>query len=283
MDRLLTTILLATDCSNDARLVARAAVDLATKTGATLQLVHTWLPVSLDTYSAPGMTAAYIDQDCFEAARGVLATSARLLEELGVTVSGQSLRMGRAADEISALGAILGADLIVVGSRGSRSTEEHPLGADAEGIARVANRPVLVVHGNLLSWPPARIVIGDDGSSAAARTVGFAVSLGRSLDAETMLVRALMEPIAVRCSSLALAEPAATIQVCGGRAPATVAAICDSAGFLCETVAAGSQSVLLVIGNRGFRFSGQPRLGRVAAQVLQTAPGSVLIVPRRRD
>jgi nucleotide-binding universal stress UspA family protein len=168
MDRLLTTILLVTDCSTDAPLAARGAVDLATKTGAALHLVHTWLPVSLDAYDAPGMKAAYIDQDCFEAARGVLATSTRLLEGLGATVSGQYLRIGRAAEEISALGTMLGADLIVVGSGGPRVAQEYPLGADAEEIVRVANCPVLVVRGNSRSWPPVRIVVGDDGARDAA-------------------------------------------------------------------------------------------------------------------
>lgn len=283
MDRLLTTILLVTDCSDDAPLAARVAADLAVKTGATLHLVYTWAPVTLDAYSVPGLTAASVDQDCFEAARGVLTLSVRLLERQGATISGQYLRIGRAADEISALVATPGADLIVVGSRGSGPSPDPLLGTDADGIVRMATCPVLFVRGHSTSWPPSRIAVGDDGSSDAARTVGFAVSLGRVLNVETMLARALAEPVSGSCSILALAERAVSIQACGGRTPATVTATCAAAEFLCETVAAGGQPALLVIGNRGSRFSGQPHLGRVATKIIRTAPGSVLIVPRRHD
>jgi len=189
MDRLLTTILLVTDCSDGAPLAARVAAELAVKTGATLHLDYTWAPVTLDAYSVPGLTAASVDQDCFEVARGVLTLSVRLLERQGATVSGQYLRIGRAADETSALVATPGADLIVVGSRGSGLSPDPLLGTDADGIVRMATCPVLVVRGHSTSWPPSRIVVGDDGSSDAARTVGFAVSLGRVLNVETMLAR----------------------------------------------------------------------------------------------
>jgi len=51
------------------------------------------------------------------------------------------VRHGRAADEIAAVAAQRGCDLIVIGTRGRPNT----LGSVAEQVVRIAGRPVLVV------------------------------------------------------------------------------------------------------------------------------------------
>jgi len=65
---------------------------------------------------------------------------ARSEQHLDVTVDAL-VRHGRAADEVAAVAAQRGCDLIVIGTRGRSNT----LGSVAEQVVRIAGRPVLVV------------------------------------------------------------------------------------------------------------------------------------------
>jgi nucleotide-binding universal stress UspA family protein len=53
----------------------------------------------------------------------------------------------RVADVIAAEAAAWPADLIVVGTHGRRGVNRLLLGSVAEGVARVATRPVLLIRG----------------------------------------------------------------------------------------------------------------------------------------
>ncbi len=96
-------------------------------------------------------------------------------------------------DEIAALAASLDADLICVGSRGLGPVRRLVLGSVSEGLVHTADRPVLIMRGGEDAWPPAHLVIGDDGSDDAVRAADLAVSRAPLFDASATLVRALPE------------------------------------------------------------------------------------------
>jgi nucleotide-binding universal stress UspA family protein len=86
----------------------------------------------------------------------------------------------------------LGADVIVVGSRGHTGLSRLWLGSVSRDVVRRASCPVLVVKGRLGETP--RIVAGLDGSANARRVVRFLGSLHPSARASVTLVR-VVEPV----------------------------------------------------------------------------------------
>jgi nucleotide-binding universal stress UspA family protein len=134
-----TKILLATDGSEDAALATRAAIDLARQSGAELHLVYV------------GPAPPWPEPENYEAiARERLDALAKGVEDAGGTVAGAHLRTesrpGREAEEITNLAEELGADLIVMGSRGLGGLKRLVLGSVSESAVRHAHCPVLVMR-----------------------------------------------------------------------------------------------------------------------------------------
>ncbi len=134
-----TKILLATDGSKDAALAAQAAIDLSDQSGAELHVVyvgHSSLTLSPAEYRA--------------AAQERLDELAKQVEDAGGTVAEAHLRMdthGSMEDEnIVGLAEELGADLIVIGSRGLGGMKRLLMGSVSESVVRHAHCPVLVVR-----------------------------------------------------------------------------------------------------------------------------------------
>ena len=181
-------ILLATDGSEDARLAARAAADLSDKVGAELHIVHAWQSVPHPV----------IDPDQYEGeAARLLKEQTEFVSDAGGTVNEAHLVMGAPVDAILDLGEEIGADLVVVGSRGHGPLGRLILGSVSEGVVHHATRPVLVLRGGQDSWPPERVVIGDDGSEAAKKAGELASSIGDLLGARGVLVRAFISSILI--------------------------------------------------------------------------------------
>src|SRR5215204_4576701 len=167
-------ILLATDGSEDAALAARAAADLSEKAGSELHLVHV-LP-RFPRYAYPGVTPQVYSRVLLEEqVKGIGARGARVAES--------HTRRGPIADEILDLAEELGADLIVVGSRGLGPVRGLLLGSVSGGIVHGATSPVLVLRGGENAWPPNRIVVGDDGSEEAKGAGVLAARIAKLLDA----------------------------------------------------------------------------------------------------
>src|SRR5215212_8867998 len=94
-----TRILLATDGSKEAALAARAAVDLADKTGSELHVVHVAPLVP--------MPLAYTETEPVQReqdARKLLDGQVEKIEASGGTIAQAHLRMGKEAEEIVTLG-----------------------------------------------------------------------------------------------------------------------------------------------------------------------------------
>ena len=279
-------ILLATDGSEDAKLAARAAADLSGKTGAELHLMHAWQYVP-----HPLLDPEHYEEE----AERLLNEQTQLLA--GATVRESHLKMAPAVDAILDLSEEIGADLVVVGSRGRGPIGRLLLGSVSEGVVHHATRPVLVLRGGQDAWPPERILIGDDGSGAAGKAGELAASIGGLFGTRVVLVRAYPEfpetdPVgraldpravddALRRAEQDLHERAEELGHLVGRRPRMEIAAGDAAVALLEEAREGDEThALIAVGSRGLGLARRLRLGSVSTKVLRAAGGPVLVYPQ---
>jgi nucleotide-binding universal stress UspA family protein len=280
-------ILLATDGSEDARLAARAAASLTDKVGAELHVVHAWQSVP-----HPVIDADYYE----EGAKRLLEEQTEVVSGFGVAVSEARLVTGPPVDAILDLGEEIGADLLVVGSRGHGTLGRLILGSVSEGVVHHATRPVLVLRGGEDAWPPERVVIGDDGSEAAKKAGELASSIGEVFGARCALVRAypelpeadrvgrVLDPRAVddalRRAEHNLHERAEELGRLVGRRPRIGIAAGDAAVAILEEARESDEAkALIAVGSRGLGPVRRLRLGSVSTKVLRAAKGPVLVYP----
>jgi nucleotide-binding universal stress UspA family protein len=142
-----TRILLATDSSEEAELAALRAVELADATDSELHVVHVGVvPIFLKSY--PGTLGYYgkLYGQIEEVSKELLRKQSWRVKDAGGTVAGTHLRMGVVDLEIVALAEELGADLIVMGSRGLGGVRRALMGSVSDSVVRHAHCPVLVVR-----------------------------------------------------------------------------------------------------------------------------------------
>ena len=132
-------ILLATDGSEDATLATRAAIDLSGLSGAELHVVYV------------GRSSVIHAPHKYETeAKEKLRELTGKVEDTGGTITEAHLRIddsqrpGNEAEHIAGLAEELGADLIVVGSRGLGGIRRALMGSVSENVVRHAHCPVLV-------------------------------------------------------------------------------------------------------------------------------------------
>ncbi len=293
-----TKILLATDASPDAALAARAALDIARGAGSELHVVHVWRTLPSSRFGA------YIRRELSREAGRLLDEQVEKIEAAGGAVSKKHLREGPKADEILDLAGQLGADLVVIGTRGQGAVGRLLLGSVAEGIVYHARCPILVVRGGDPAWPPARVVVGDDGSEDARAAARLAFGLGKLFEADVLLVRSypkqpeMDDEAAVLDAGSAVGEAVAEEeqgrderaleeQVTGLEQDTGVRPeVSTSFGNPAEAVLAaadsgedGGERSLVAVGHRGLGTLGRMRLGSVSTKVLRAAKGPVLIHP----
>ena len=140
-----TTILLATDGSEEAQLATRTAADLAQRTDSELHVttVEAGLPISATT--SPGRLEDVLRENRRQAEE-VLEQQVKSIEESGGAVNETHLRVGRAEEEIVELAEELGAGLIVMGSRGHGRLRRALLGSVTDAVVRHAHCPVTIVR-----------------------------------------------------------------------------------------------------------------------------------------
>ncbi|TCJ16422.1 universal stress protein [Rubrobacter taiwanensis] len=146
MQERIEKILVATDGSRDSELAARKATALAQELGAELHVVHV-VPVA-PPYYLPGYDSGspgFYEED-FRKARDLLEEQVHKLREAGVEPAGSHLRTGEPDSEVVELAEEIGADLIVVGSRGASPLVRPLIGSVSSSIVTHAHCPVLVVR-----------------------------------------------------------------------------------------------------------------------------------------
>jgi nucleotide-binding universal stress UspA family protein len=141
-----TTILLATDGSQEAKLAATTAADLAERTNSELHLITVGPDYPL--YELPEHPAEFEDilRKNRREAKEMLEQQAKRIEESGVSVKETHLREGRAADEIVEVAEEIGAGLIVMGSRGQGRLRRALMGSVSDAVVRHAHCPVTIVR-----------------------------------------------------------------------------------------------------------------------------------------
>jgi nucleotide-binding universal stress UspA family protein len=141
-----TTILLATDGSEEAQLAATTAADLAEKTNSELHVLTVGPDYPL--YELPEHPADFEDvlRENRREAKELLEQQAKWIEESGGTVKETHLREGRADEEIVEVAEEIGAGLIVLGSRGHGRLTRALMGSVSDSVVRHAHCPVTIVR-----------------------------------------------------------------------------------------------------------------------------------------
>ncbi len=289
------TILLATDGSEGAEPAARAAIDLSKRMGAKLHAAYAWVP--LPQFAHPSLVPENYHLPYEEGAGRILDEQLGRIGQAGGSVSEAHLVAGRPADAILDLAERIGADLIVVGSRGLGSVKSLLVGSVSLGVVHHADRPVLVVRGR--SWPPVRVVIGEDLSEDARGAAKVGLALGKLLGAQTLLAHAyegmpphpetlprddrelyevMVEKYLARVEP-ALEARAEELEDAYGVCPPIRVLEGESARVLSEVAEEGEGTGLLVVGSRGLGAGGRMLLGSVSTKVLLAASGPVLVCP----
>ena len=137
-------ILLATDGSDEATLAAQTAGDLSERTGSELHVTHVG-EVSLAYHPERHASHAVYEEHEREAQQ-LLEAQVERMKATGATVEQAHLRMGRADEEIVVLAEELGADLIVMGSRGLGGLKRTLMGSVSDSVVRHAHCPVMVAR-----------------------------------------------------------------------------------------------------------------------------------------
>lgn len=146
-------ILCPTDFSERARSAARVAVDLASRTGGTVELFHVVPPRTTDRV-ALSADAASLDEALRSDGQARLAAECRELAVQGVEVT-SGLGDGDVESAILARAKAIAAGIIVMGAHARPAVERFVLGSAAERTLRRADRPVIIV-------PPGSIASGAD-------------------------------------------------------------------------------------------------------------------------
>jgi nucleotide-binding universal stress UspA family protein len=285
-------ILLAADGSGEAALAARAAMDMAEGFGAELHVVHAWRAAPHPPYYS-GMMRKHFDRE----ARNVLRRQVEKIEDEGFEVAGAYLETGAPVEEILGLAGRIGADLIVMGSRGRGPLQRLALGSVSEGVVYGGSKPVLIVRGgegDEGDWPPRLVVMADDGSEAARRAGDLAAAIGGVFGAKGLLARVYPELPEVSGeewepdrrviedemgrAERSLIERASRLMGTLGSRTRVRISVGDPASALVESTK-GHGPCLIALGSRGHGKAGRMRLGSVSAKVLRASDCSVLVYP----
>jgi len=143
-------ILVPIDGSETSDLALKEAIKLAKEQHAALRLVNV-VDLTL-VYTDAAAPYVYEYQNALQAAgEKIVADGAAVVREAGVQFDTRSIVIDvvgqHIADAIEEEAQRWQADLIVIGTHGRRGVRRLLLGSIAEGVARVASKPVLLIRG----------------------------------------------------------------------------------------------------------------------------------------
>ncbi|HEY8477324.1 MAG TPA: universal stress protein [Chloroflexota bacterium] len=288
-----TLLLLGSDGSAAAHEATRHALAVASRTGATLEIVYvveTGLPL-------PGGVSAWE-----RIGRRHLADLERLARRYGVTARGAVLSGGSAGQVLVAEAEAVGADLVVVGSRSLSLAERLVerlvvgLGSTAQHVVSYARCPALVVPLRVVEEPTgeppayARLLHATDGSpqarQAALHAIYLAHRFGAALHVVSLVETAPLVPPAEHrraAAEMAVREAIEWARAHGVRADGEVIAVTRVAQTI-ERLARERGVDLIVVGTRGLTAARQvleqvlTGVGSVTNHLIQHAPCPVLAV-----
>jgi nucleotide-binding universal stress UspA family protein len=305
MSCFLMKILLATDGSEDAAVATQATVDLASRTGSQLHVVHAFEFIPPREYMSVALRL-HSPSDFSRQGRRLLDEQVTHIEEAGATVTSARLGMGSPVDQILYASEEIGAGLVVVGRRGLGGIKRLLMGSVSEGVVHHARCPVLVLRNTANVWPPRRIIMADDSSSDAKRAAELAARIGGLFEAKGSLVQvypkllktsqkhgALESRIVGQALQQAETELRGRAEELGGLLGSLpeVKLIVDEGADGIDGVALTllhmaqetDEPTLISVGSRGLGMISRARLGSVSTKVVRAADGPVLVCPHPRD
>lgn len=142
-------ILVAVDASETADLALETAIRLARDDQASLRIVHAIDTVSINL-GVEFPIQADVSDSLVQSGKAILDRAAAVAAAAGVKAETELITIGtlgmRVAEAIAADADAWPADLIVIGTHGRRGLSRLFLGSVAEGVARVAGKPVLLIR-----------------------------------------------------------------------------------------------------------------------------------------
>ncbi|MBI3343772.1 MAG: universal stress protein [Gammaproteobacteria bacterium] len=142
-------ILVAVDGSATSDLALQQAIRLAKEQRSELRVVHVVDEVSLNW--PEGGDFAEVQETFRKSGRKILEKADAEMRKAAMTAETKLLEIEtfghRVADMIAAEAEAWPADLIVIGTHGRRGVRRLLLGSVAEGVARLASKPVLLIRG----------------------------------------------------------------------------------------------------------------------------------------
>ncbi len=299
----LGVLLVATDFSDTASLALDRALELAVRHESEIVLIHVMQP-DLPPLAAPEMVVIppNYEEMLRDACSEGLEQAAARVREKGVRVR-LFIEQGRAAKEITACADSIGADLILIGTRGNTGFKRLLLGSVAEEVVRIADQPVLTVHpgDDRPIEPVRRLLLPTDFSPAADQALSAAtLLLAGSADAEIILVHTFhITPTVVPlggfgggASSLLVAnahqlatdaaEPSAKALRAKGYQVEVVVERGDPAEVVTE-LAVDRDVDVIAMGTRGHSKLRLVLMGSTAERIVEHAPCPVLTVHRQGD
>jgi nucleotide-binding universal stress UspA family protein len=289
-------LVVAVDGSAASQEALRWAGALAHRTGAELVAVHAvgLLEVAHDPAAPPERWRAELRQRVEGWCHGLPGDGGCRVE----------LRDGSPLDVVPAVVEEVGADLVVVGSRGVGGTPERALGSTSLHLLRTARVPTLVVP-DRPGLPPAgvgdpvavrEVLVGVDGSDLSLTALDLAADLAGLLGA-ALTVAQVVEPVeafplgpetaaAAEHEEEAPARAAAALEpvVAPVRERGLVVRVRTAEGDPAPTLLAMADEIgadLVVVGTRGRGGPGELLLGSVARAVAGAAACPTLVVPAR--
>jgi nucleotide-binding universal stress UspA family protein len=146
-----TTILVATDGSEEAALALTTAADLSKSTNSELHVAYVFptavqRPFPNPITSRPREVLEHELEEAMHQAQEFLDREVEQVKAEGVTVANSHLVRGRPERELVHLSEELGAGLIVMGSRGLGGVRRALMGSVSDSVVRHAHCPVLIVR-----------------------------------------------------------------------------------------------------------------------------------------
>ena len=296
------TILVPLDFSRASMDALNYAVALARKFAATVHLLHVTAP---DEAAVPG--AAHILR---RTAQAVVSAQERLAKTHAKHLfpfwpENTYVRTGPAFQEICEQAREIGADLIVIGTRGNTGLKRVLLGSTAERVVRFSHCPVLAVRkgkgrrgigAGLLSSAKEitirRILVPTDFSQCAMAGLMYSALWAKTFDAKLRLLHVVSPPVPLLndrlATSLAIERVAIPIETkCEMEALTKLDFMegvkCEPKirlGYTTDTICGQTDDVDLVVisthGRTGWRHA---VIGSVAEQTIRYAECPVLVVP----
>lgn len=190
-------ILLATDGSGEAERAARMAIPLSKGLGAKLHVAHVG---NVASYYA-GSEAEILDprfqerliERAEDEAREKLDAEVEKLKAMGAEIAGAHVDVGRPDAGVVRIADDVGADLVVLGSRGFGSLRRALMGSVSSSVVRHFRGSVLVLRGDGRTGDllPGRILLALDGSGEASAALRAAVEVSNATGSELHVVHVL--------------------------------------------------------------------------------------------